>query len=140
VQARGVDESCASLHSPRPQEGSFHPASAAVLRSGTVVRVDVQLQGAAELCGVRRIQLDSLALVDSRGIKKAASLTPRYGSITQLSEVSERSTAMRQAGGADESCASGAQRRSMQPRQRNEKLLLHGHGTIEDRGPSPRSL
>jgi hypothetical protein len=35
VQARGVDESCASLHSPRPQKGSFHPASAAVSQNGT---------------------------------------------------------------------------------------------------------
>jgi hypothetical protein len=54
------------LRSPRPQKGAFCPASAAVLRRGTVVRVDVQLKGAAELCGVRRIQLHSVALVDSR--------------------------------------------------------------------------
>jgi hypothetical protein len=39
--------------------------------------------------------------VDSRGIEKDASSTPRYGSLIRLSEVPERSTAMRQAGGAE---------------------------------------
>jgi hypothetical protein len=92
-QARGADESCASLHSPRPQKGSFNPASAAVLQSRTVTHVDVQLRGAAELCGVRRKQLDSLALVDSRRNGGARfSSTPGYGSLIRLSEVLELST------------------------------------------------
>jgi hypothetical protein len=34
----------------------------------------------------------ALVSVDSRGIEKAASSTPRYGSLTLLSEVSELST------------------------------------------------
>jgi hypothetical protein len=50
--------------------------------------------------------IHALVLVDARGIEKAASSTLGYGNLTQLSEVPERSTAMRQAGGAYESCAS----------------------------------
>jgi hypothetical protein len=49
-------------------------------------------RGVAGRCGAQRIQLDALVLVDSQGIEKAASSTPGYGSLTQLSEVPERST------------------------------------------------
>jgi hypothetical protein len=45
-----------------------------------------------DFCGGAALAALALVLVDSRGIEKDASSTPRYGSLTLLSEVSERST------------------------------------------------
>jgi hypothetical protein len=45
-----------------------------------------------EFCGGETLAALALVLMDSRGIKKAASSTPGYGSLIRLSEVLELST------------------------------------------------
>jgi hypothetical protein len=100
-----VDESCASLHSPtgrRKVRFALHRSRFCGAERQVRVEPDPHIGGAIggsdysilspDFCGGAARAALALVLVDSRGIKKAASSTPRYGHIIQLNEVSERST------------------------------------------------